>query len=85
MVVVDKISKETHFIPIKTTYKAANIVDIFMKEILRLHGIPTVIISDMDPNFSGNFWKYLFKGLDTKLNSSTSYYPQMDGKIERVN
>ena len=63
MVVVDKLGRETHFIPIKTTYKAANIVDIFMKEILRLHEIPKIIISDRDPKFTSNFWKSLFKGI----------------------
>ena len=46
MVVVDKLSKKSHFIPIKTTYKAANIADIFLKKNFRLHGIPKVIISD---------------------------------------
>jgi hypothetical protein len=46
MVVVDKLSKETHFIPVKSTYKAINIVDIFMKEIFRLHGVPKVVIFD---------------------------------------
>ena len=61
MVVVDKLSKETHFIPIKTTYKDTNIADIFLKQIFRLHGIPKVIISDRDPKFIGNFWRYLFK------------------------
>ena len=55
MVVVDKISKETHLIPIKTTYKAANIADIFLKQIFLLQGIPKVIISDRDPKFTGNF------------------------------
>ena len=45
MVVVDKLSKATHFIPVKTTYKDANIADIFLKKIFRLHGIPKVIIS----------------------------------------
>ena len=45
MVVVDKLSKAAHFIPIKTTYKAADIADIFLKKIFRLHGIPKVIIS----------------------------------------
>ena len=55
MVVVDKIIKETHFIPVKTTYKATNIADIFMKQIFHLHGIPKVIISDRDPKFMGNF------------------------------
>ena len=85
MVVVEKLSKETHFIHVKTTHKAANIADIFMKKFFRLHGIPKVIISDRDPKFTGNFWKSLFKGLDTKLNFSTAYHPQMDGQTERVN
>ena len=80
MVVVDKLSKETHFIHVKTTYKDANIACIFMKEIFRLHGVPKVIISDRDPKFTGNFWKYLFKGLDTKLNFSTAYHPQTNRK-----
>ena len=65
MVVVDELSKVTHFIPIKTMYKAANIADIFLKQIFRLHEIPKVIISDRDPKFTGKFWKFLFKGLNT--------------------
>ena len=85
MVVFDKLSKVTHFIPLNTTYKAANIVDIFMKQIFRLHGIPKIIISDSDPKFTGNFRKSLFKGLNTALNFSTSFHPQMDGQTERVN
>ena len=55
MVIVDKLSKTTHFIPIKYTYKVVNIVDIFMKEICRLHGVPKVIILDRDVKFTGNF------------------------------
>ena len=85
MVVVEKLSKAAHFIPVKTTYKAANIADIFLKQIFQLHGIPKVIISDRDPKFTGNFWKYLFKGLNTMLNFSTSFRPQTDGQTERVN
>ena len=76
---VEKLSKATHFIPIKTTYKAANIVDVFLKQNFQLHGIPKVIISDRYPKFTGNFWKSLFKGLNTKLNFSTSFHPQTDG------
>ena len=75
MVVVDKLSKEAQFIPIKTTYKAANIADIFLKQIFRLHGIPKAIISDIDPKFTCNFWKSLFKGLNTKFNFNTSFHP----------
>ena len=85
MVVVDKLSKEAHFIPVKTTYKVDNIVDIFLKQIFRLHEIPKVIISDRDPKFTGNFWKSLFKRLNTALNFSTSFHPQIDGQTERVN
>ena len=80
MVVVEKLSKSPHFIPIITTYKEANIVDIFMKEIFRLHEIPKIIISDRDPKFTSNFWKSLFKLADTKLNFSTSYHPQTNGQ-----
>ena len=65
MVVVDKLSKVAHFILVKTPYKAANIADIFLKQIFRLHGISKFIISDRDPKFTGNFWKSLFKGLNT--------------------
>ena len=84
MVVVDKLSKAAHFIPVKTTYKAANIADIFLKQIFRLHGIPKVIISDWDPKSTGNFWRSLFKGLNTTLKFSTSFDPQTDGHNERV-
>ena len=52
MVVVDKLNKETHFIPVKTTHKDANIAEIFMKQIFHLHGIPKVIISDRDSKFT---------------------------------
>ena len=56
-----------------------------MKQIFHLHGIPKVIITDKDPKFMGNFWKSLLKGLNTTLNFSTSFHPQMDGQTERVN
>ena len=55
MVVIDKLSKAAHFIPVKTTYKVSNIANIFMKQIFHLHGIPKVIISDRDPKFMANF------------------------------
>ena len=78
MVVVDKLSKETHFIPVKSTYKALNIADIFMKEIFRLHGIPKTVITNRDAKFNSTFWMSLFKGMDIKLNFSTTYHPQTD-------
>jgi hypothetical protein len=85
MVVIDKLSKYAHFIPVKSTYKEINIAEIFMKEIFRLHGIPEMMISDRDVKFTSTFWKELFAGLDTNLNFNTSYHPQTDGKTERTN
>ena len=85
MVIVEKLIKSAHFIMIKSTYKAVNIADIFMKEIFRLHDVPKVIISNRDVKFAWNFWKALFKGLGTQLNFSTAYHPQTDKKMKRVN
>ena len=85
MVVVDKLSKETHFIPVNSTYKVVNIADIFMKEIFRLHGIPKIVITDRDAKFTSRFWMSLFKGMDKKLNFSTAYHPQIDGNTQQVN
>jgi transposase InsO family protein len=57
----------------------------FMKEIFRLHGIPKTVILDRDTKFTRNFWKSLFKGLDTQFNFSTAYHPQTNGQTERTN
>ena len=64
-VVIDNFSEASHFIPVKSTYKAMNIADIFLKKIFRLHGIPKAIILDRDVKFTGNFWRYLFFVLET--------------------
>jgi hypothetical protein len=85
MVVVEKLTKATHFIPLKTTHRAADVVDIFLKEVARLHEIPKTIVSDRDPKFTLNFWKGLFKGFRMNLNFSTKYHPKSDGQKKRVN
>jgi hypothetical protein len=85
MVVVDKLSKSAHFIPVKSHYKAIDIANIFMKEIFRLHGMPKNIVSDRDTKFTSNFWKSLMAGLETKLLFSITYHPQTDGQTERLN
>ena len=84
-IVIDKMSKVAHFIPMKSTYKAVNIADIFLKEIFRLHGIPKVIISYQDVKFTRKFWRSLFSVLDMQLNFSTAYHLQKEGKTKRVN
>ena len=78
-VVIDKLSKAAHFIPVNSTYKAVNIVDIFLKDIFRLHEIPKAIISVRDVKFTGKFWISLFSGLEMQLNFITTYHLQTEG------
>jgi transposase InsO family protein len=85
MVVVDKLTKDAHFVPVKKNHTTDNIAEIYKKEIARLHGIPRKIVSDRDTKFTSNFWKGLFIGFGTNLNFSIEYHPQSDGKTERVN
>lgn len=85
MVVVDKLSKTTHFILVKSTYKTMEIANIFMKAIFRLHGFPKMVIFDRDVKLTSAFWRSLFVGLGTQIQFSTSYHPQTDGQIKRVN
>ena len=85
MVVVDKLSKSSHFIPFKLTCKEIDITNVFLKEIFKLHGMSKEIVFDRDTKFTSNFWKSLIAGLETKLLFSTAYHPQTDGQMERVN
>jgi hypothetical protein len=85
MVLVDKLSKSAHFIPVKSTCKAIDITQVFMKEVFRLHDMLKEIISDRDTKFTSNFWKSLMASLETKFLFSTTYHPQTNGQTERVN
>jgi len=71
MVVVDKLSKAAHFIPVQSTYKVVQIAHIFMQNVFKLHGLPKIIISDRDVKFTSTFWRTLFTELGTQLNFST--------------
>ena len=73
-----------HFLPMRTDYSLDKMEKLYIKEIVRLHGIPISIISYRDPRVTSRFWGKLLEALGTLLNFSTSFHLQMDGKSERV-
>lgn len=85
LVVVDRLTKYAHFLPLKHPYTAASVVKVYLDNIVKLHGVPLSIISDRDKIFTSTVWKELIKGVGTKLHYSTAYHPQTDGQSERVN
>jgi len=84
-VIVDRLTKTAHFIPVHTTYSAKRYAEIYLDQIVRLHGIPKTIISDRGPQFIARFWEQMQESLGTKLIRSSAYHPQTDGQTERIN
>jgi hypothetical protein len=83
-VVVDRLTKSVHFIPMKMTNSAEELVPLYMKEVLRLHGVPKFIISYQDSKFVSKFWQSLHNALGTKLSLSVTFHPQTYGQLERT-
>ncbi|KAL0546071.1 hypothetical protein IC582_015976 [Cucumis melo] len=84
-VVVDRLTKSAHFVPGKSTYTASKWAQLYMSEIVRLHGVPVSIVSDRDARFTSKFWKSLQTAMGTRLDFSTAFHPQTDGQTERLN
>ena len=83
-VVVDRLTKSAHFLPVRTDYSLDKLAELYIKEIVRLHGIPVSIILDQDPRFTSRFWGKLQDSLGTRLNFSTAFHPQTNEQSERV-
>jgi hypothetical protein len=84
-VFVDKLSKQVHFVPSKSTNTAKDFAQLFFNNVFRLHGMPRTIVSDRDSKFTSRFWQELTRLMDTKLAMSTAFHPQTDGQSERAN
>jgi hypothetical protein len=84
-IIVDRLTKVAHFIPIKTTYSGPQLAELYMSWIVCLHGVPKKIMSDRGTQFTLRFWERLHEALDTQLRFSFAYHPQTDGQTERVN
>jgi hypothetical protein len=84
-VIVDRLTKVAHFIPVKTTYSRAQLAELYMSSIVCLLGLPKKIVLDRGTQFTSRFWKRLHESMDTKLNFSSAYHPQTDGQMERTN
>ncbi|GJR08089.1 putative reverse transcriptase domain-containing protein [Tanacetum coccineum] len=83
-VVVDRLTKSAHFLPIRKDYPVSKLAEMFQQEIVRLHGTPSAIVSDRDPRFTSRFWKGLQKAWGTRLKFSTAFHPETDGQSERT-
>jgi IS30 family transposase len=84
-VIVDRLTKLAHFIPVKTSYNSAVLVELCMSQIVCLHGVPKKIVSDRGTQFTSHFWPQLHEALCTHLNFSLAYHPRTDGQTERTN
>ena len=83
-VIVDKLTKSAHFLPVRLDYSMDRLAELYVSEIVRLHGIPLSIVSDRDPWFTLRFWKELQSTFGIILNFSTVFHPQIDGQSKRV-
>jgi hypothetical protein len=84
-VIVDRLTKVSHFIPVKSTYSGPQLVELYMSRIVCLHGVPKKIVSDRGTQFILKFWERLHETLDTQLRFSSAYHPQTDDQTERIN
>jgi hypothetical protein len=74
-VIVDRLTKVAHFLPVKTIYSSARLAELYIERIVSLHGVPKKIVSNRGTQFTSHYWQKIHELLGTKLNFSTSYHP----------
>ena len=72
-VVVDRLTKSAHFIPIKVTFSVERLAGVYIANIVRLHEVPLLILSNRDARFTSQFWRYVQKTMGTRLKFSTAF------------
>nr|GEU90232.1 retrovirus-related Pol polyprotein from transposon TNT 1-94 [Tanacetum cinerariifolium] len=82
--IVDRLTKSAHFLPMKETNSMEKLTRQYLKEVVSIHEVLVLIISDRDSKFTSQFWKSLNKALGTQLDMSTAHHPQTDGQSERT-
>ena len=85
LVIVDRLSKLVHLVPTTTTVTAPEVAKLFVDNVVRLHGVPSSIVSDRDKNFTSHFWQTVRELWGIEERMSTAFHPQTDGQTERVN
>jgi len=83
-VIVDRLTKCANFLPINQKMSLDKLAELYVREVVQLHGVPASIISDRDPRFTSRFWQSLQKALGTQLRMSSAYHPQIDGQSKRT-
>ncbi|QRV83894.1 Retrotransposable element Tf2 protein [Ceratobasidium sp. AG-Ba] len=85
LVVIDRFSRQAHFIPCLESTNAEGVADLFIKEVWKLHGLPKTTVSDRGPTFNSQFLKALYAKLSINPKFSTAFHPETDGITERTN
>ena len=81
---MDRLTKTTHFLPFNTKWSVAKLARYYIREVVRLHGVPANIVSDRDARFTSRFWQRFQEAMGTELQMSSAYHPQTDGQSERT-
>ena len=83
-VIMDRLTKSAHFLVVRITFTLEEFYRLYIREIVRLHGVPISIVSDKDPRFKAHFWKRFQRAMGTQLMMSIVIHPQTDGQLERT-
>ena len=83
-VIVDRLTKSAHFLPVQSSFSAERLARIYIREVVRLHGVPVSIISNRGSQFTSSIWRTFQDELGTRVDLSTTFHPQTDGQSEHT-